>query len=823
MENIRHRIEKGFERFAGFLFHHRFKTILFMGLVIGGLISRIPGIAVDMSTEGFFHPQDPDLIAYNGFRDQFGRDEGIIIALKPRAVFDPEFLTRLKQIHEEVAATVPYIDDLASLINARNTRGEGDRLIVEDLMGKWPSSPEELQILKQRALTNPMYKNLLLSENGDITTIIIRTQSHTTAGNEEDVLAGFEDESTEAVEDTVQASGKNAAYLSDEENSEVAAAVNRIAAKYRSSDLAIQVAGSPVVNHFLKEALIKDMRKFMIMAVLSIAILLYLMFRRLSGVFLPLVIVILSLLSTIGIMSASGTAIKVTSQILPSFILAVGVGTSVHILAVFFQQLSIKQSRKAAIQSAMGHSGLAVVMTNITTAVGLMSFATADLAPVADLGIFAGLGVLLAFIYTIILLPALIAAIPLRRRKKTRTKRKTKVMDRLLDAVGRFSTTHPKKILLVTGLLIIVSIGAVSRLHFSHNPLHWFPENNAIRKASAEVDDLLRGSITMEVIFDTGKENGLYDADLLQRMDQAARDFEAYRFKGVFIGKAWSINTIVKETHKALNEDRPEAYRIPDDRDLIAQELLLFENSGSDDLEDVVDSRFSKARFTLKLPFVDATYYKPVQVALDGYLKVHFPDISFHITGMIALLSKMINNTITSMAKSYSIAIGVITFLMVLLIGKIRIGLLSMIPNLTPILITLGVIAVTPIPMDLFTMMVASIAIGLAVDDTIHFMHNFRRYYERCGDPKQAVFETLHTTGRAMLITSVVLSLGFFIYGFATMQNIANFGRLTGVTIILALLADYLVAPALMVLVNPKREDLASDTRPQTLTSAQRN
>jgi predicted RND superfamily exporter protein len=153
---------------------------------------------------------------------------------------------------------------------------------------------------------------------------------------------------------------------------------------------------------------------------------------------------------------------------------------------------------------------------------------------------------------------------------------------------------------------------------------------------------------------------------------------------------------------------------------------------------------------------------------------------------------------------------------MVVLIGKVRIGLLSMLPNLAPILIILGIIAVTPIPLDLFTMMIASIAIGLAVDDTIHFMHNFRRYYELSGDPKQAVFETLHTTGRAMLVTTVVLSLGFFIYGFATMQNIINFGRLTGLTIILALLADYLIAPALMVLVNKPVQKKILNLKPST-------
>jgi predicted RND superfamily exporter protein len=169
---------------------------------------------------------------------------------------------------------------------------------------------------------------------------------------------------------------------------------------------------------------------------------------------------------------------------------------------------------------------------------------------------------------------------------------------------------------------------------------------------------------------------------------------------------------------------------------------------------------------------------------------------------MTALLFQTITNVIRSMVKSYIIAMVVITLLMVLLIGKLRIGMLSMIPNLFSIFLTLGIMGWFDVPMDLSTMLVGSIAIGLAVDDTVHFMHNFRRYFEDGGDAVDAVMKTLHTTGRAMLVTSLVLSCGFFIYMFAEMNNLFNFGWLTGFAIIMALLSNFLIAPALMVMVN---------------------
>jgi len=801
MNNIRNRIEHQFAAFARIIYHHRFKTLFLMMIAIGTLLSQLPTIQIDTSIEAFMHKTDPALLTYNDFRDQFGRDEVVIVALKPKQVFDVNFLKTLQQLHAELEENVPYLDDITSLLNARNTRGEEDLLIVEDLMENWPENDEQLQAIKQRALSNPMYENMLLSKDGRFTTIIIRTLSRSSAGNDDDIMDGFED-----FDDTIESpAGTEKEYLTDEENTEVVLAVEKIVEKYQSDDLPIYLAGSPAVVHFLKLAMMSDMQKFMLLAILTVSILLYLMFRRLTGVILPLVIVILSLLSTISLMAVSGVPIKVPTEILPSFILAVGVGSSVHILAIFFHRLRKTKDKEDAIVYAIGHSGLAVMMTNLTTAAGLLSFSTADVAPVAEIGIFAGAGIILAFIYTVVLLPALIAIMPLSNKKTEAFRKNNRIMDRILDSIGRFSTTHPKKILFVSFCLVAFALVGAFSIKFSHYPLKWLPETSAIRVATEKIDKELNGSMSMEILFKTNRENGLYEPELLNRIEAAGDDFLKLSNQELFIGKAWSITTLLKEINQALNSNDPAEYTIPQNKPLVAQELLLFENSGSDDLEDFVDSQFSMARLTIKVPFVDGMLFEPVDEEINAYLNKHFADVDFEITGLIALIVKTFNNTITSMATSYMTAVAVITLMMILLIGRIRIGLLSMIPNLAPIILMLGVIGWLGFPMDLFTMMVASIAIGLAVDDTIHFMHNFRRYYEQSGDPEKAVFETLHSTGRAMLVTSVVLSMGFFIYMFANMENIVRFGFLTGFTILMALASDYFIAPALMVLVNKKR------------------
>ncbi len=805
MNNIRLYIEKGFGVFAALVYRHRIKTLILCAAAIGALLTQLPHVTLDPSMEGFLHKQDPALKAYNAFRDQFGRDEVIIVGIRPDNVFDLEFLRTLKSIHAELEATVPYLDEVTSLINARNTRGEADNLVVEDLLERWPRTTEALDQIRARAMAHPMYRNLLLSRDGTFTTIIVRTQASIAPTSDADLMQGFDEQSADT---EPEAASPPTHYLTDKQNTEVVQAVDAVVRKYKSQGLRISLAGTPVVTHFLKWAMIRDMRKFMALLVTVVAIALFLMFHRISGVVLSLGIVGLSFLSTLSAMALSGTALKIPTQVLPSFVLAVGVGTSVHILAIFYQRLENGDFKREAIVYAMEHSGLAILMTNMTTAAGLLSFAGADVAPVADLGIFASVGVMLSLVYTVILLPALVSLVPFRYRRASRSARSQMLMDRLMAAISTIATTHPRRIVGISAVVILLSIIGASQIRFSHYPLKWFKKDNAIRKDTEMIDDTMRGSMTIEVVLDTGEENGWHSPDRLKRLDAADAAMEALTHADNYVGKAFSLTTILKEINQALNENRPEAYAIPEDPDLVAQEFLLFENSGSDDLEDFVDSRFSKARFTMKFPFKDAVHYKPFQRMIEAYFHQQFPDMKLQFTGMISLLARTISNTITSLAESYAIAMVVITLMMVLLIGRLRIGLLSMVPNLAPILLMMGVIGAFHFPMDMFTMMVASIAIGLAVDDTIHFMHNFRRNYEATGDPRQAVHETLHTAGRAMLVTTVVLAAGFFIYMFASLNNIIRFGFLTGITLIGALLSDYFLGPALMVLVNEKKKGI---------------
>jgi predicted RND superfamily exporter protein len=362
----------------------------------------------------------------------------------------------------------------------------------------------------------------------------------------------------------------------------------------------------------------------------------------------------------------------------------------------------------------------------------------------------------------------------------------------------------------VTLLILAVSLAGATRLRFSHNAMYWFPEQEPLRVGTLLMNERLKGINTLEVVVSTGEENGLHEPARLDQLEEVARYADSMRPDGLAVAKTTSLVDVVKEIHQALNENRPAFYAIPRDRRLVAQELLLFENSGSDDLEDFVDSRFSTARVTLRVPWTDAVVYPPLLEQLEAGLEDIFGgDVEVEITGLVAVLGRTFVAMIHSMARSYVIALLVIAPLMILLIGQLRRGLLSMVPNLTPVVMTLGLMGWSGIPLDGSTLMIGAIVIGLAVDDTIHFMHNFRRYYDQTGEAREAIRQTLETTGRALLLTSLVLAAGFFTLTGAYMKSTFNFGMLAGLASLVAFLANVLLSSSLMVL-ETRRERPAS-------------
>ena len=809
MKQMIQKFESGFENLGRWIHTHPKRVILVMLLFFASLASNIPSIKVDTSTEAFFSKKDQTRIAYDRFREQFGRDEIVLALIHPKKVFDLEFLEKLKAFHEDLEEEVPHLDEVQSLINVTSMRGEDGELIIEELMEDWPEDEKGIKELKDRVLSNKYYRNFLVSEDGRYTTVVVRSNAFSDYGKEidqDEMLAdGFEEnEGISITEDD------KPRLLTEEQNSEFVVAIQSLADRHRSEDFPIDLGGSPVMVHDLKKAMFSDMPVFVLASLGVIALLLVILFRRLSGLVLPLLTVIFSLLTALGLVAVTGTKLTIVMQILPSFLLAVGIGYSMHLLVIYYRHLRDHGDKGEAIAYAMGHSGLAILITSLTTAGGLLSFVPVKVAPVSDLGLFGAAGVLFCVFFTLVLLPALLSVFPegkhavaaenLHLQKNSRTH--YSYADRMLKGCGDFAVNKPWTVIGISLLIALMSSFGAAQLRFSHNPIAWLPDDNSLRSATEAINEHMKGSAAIELVVERGEENAVKELEFMNRLDEFNHFSEGTSHKRISVGKSSSVVDVVKEINQVLNEDREEYYRVPQDRAMIAQELLLFENGGTEDLENLVNTPYSKARVTLKTTWVDANQYTGLLLKLERKIEDLFgKEKSYVVTGLIPIMVKTITFLMEGMLISYLIAGAVITLLMIIMLADFRLGLWSMIPNFLPILAGLGVMGLLDLPLDAMSILVGSIAIGLAVDDTVHFMHNFRRNQHIHQDIKIAVEKTLTSTGRAMLLTTIVLSAGFFIFTFSSMNNLISFGLITGLTIIIALLGDILLAPAMMALI----------------------
>lgn len=789
---IRKKIDLWLTNLGIFAFEKRWLVIITSLLLIGGMVMQLPKLQVDTSAEGLLHKKDPALVTYENFRKQFGLDHFIMIAMDPPEIFEPGFLKKLRSFHKELEL-VKNVDDITSLINIDSIRGENDDLIVEGLLDNFPEDIDALSELKKQIIKNPLYRNTIISADGKVTLLVITPKAFTAPENTD----------TE-IPETLGGNNKfTEKHLSEKDMGKLVDAIQIICDKYSDEKFPIHLGGSAVAEEMLKRMTNSTMFRFTAIMTILILIILAIFFRRVSGVFLPLVIVDLSLVVTFGLMAIFGSPITLNTTILPSFLLAVGIGDSIHLLTIFYRQFNLTNDKKGSLSFALSHSGLALIMTSLTTASGLLSFTTSGIAPIAELGMFSAIGVMFALLFTLTLLPALLAVVPV-KNKGVSSSMDGKI-DNFISKIADFATSYPKQIVIFSALLGVISLAGALTLRFTHNSLLYFPEDNKVRQSIALIDEHFNGSINVEILVDTGKKYGLYDPDVMNLLDSTNRYSEKIIIDGRTIGKATSAVDMLKEVNQALHEGRPEYYSVPDSRELIAQEFLLYEMGGGDDLRKKVDSDYSKARITLMAPWVDAVKYTDVIRDFEEHLKLNFKGLAkVTVTGMTSIICKTLTEVIRSMGKSYLIACIVITFFMILMIGSFKIGLLSMIPNLLPIIVALGFMRLVGIPLDYSTILVGSIAIGLVVDDTVHFFHHFTRNFKETNDVKESVHMAFKTAGRAMIFTTIILGTGFFICVFAELNSTSNFGIITGFSIVMALLADFLLSPALMILVTKK-------------------
>lgn len=767
-----------FRKWAAFAYDRPWWVIAGNIIIFILLLSQVPNVVFDMSNEATLHKNDQIRVDYENFKSEFGREDAIILSVGIPNGLNAAALKTLHDLHHEIESTVPHVRDLTSILNVSHTYGNQDELIVEDLLEGYPNHKWEYANLSRYLLDHSLYKNRLISSDGKHLVIAIDLQSF--------------DKHSEAL-----------MPLTDQQSAMAVNALRNIIDAHPELD--IKMTGEPVLLETINYLTSIDNALTAFLAVFVIISLLIFFFRRRSGLFIPLLVISGSMIGSVGTMGFAGFPYTLISTTTYALIVGMSIADSLHILTIFYKQYYLLGDKRQAIIYAMGHSAPAVTLTSLTTAIGFLSFAAGALASTSQLGISSAAAVFFAFFFTITFIPSVLSIFSISRQETVQTV--DAYLHRFLLACAKFSTTFPKTISVLSIVALIVSISIAALMDFSHNPISNFPDDTLAKIENIEIDKVYDGYTTIEVLIDSGIKRGIFEDSFLNQLKQAVNAFSHTEVQGIPLGASKSVLDVIKEVHKALNGNNQSYYLVPESAELVAQELLLYELSNADDLFKLVDSDYQKVRLTLFTHYADGVVYEKLITHLNQSLSLIFDEeIKITITGSNALVAGSVPRALRTMLQSYITASVFIVLVMMLVVRSVRIGLISIIPNILPITLVMAALVLLGIPLDLSTILVGAVAMGIVVDDSLHFLYSFKKYFHETGDAKLAIVKTHTAIGPALFMTTIVFSMCCATAIFSSIFGVSMFGWCLAVITILALLADLIVAPALLLFFLPSIE-----------------
>ncbi len=818
-----------FEAWARFVLRFRW-PVLVATLALSAFFVRQAqqNLVIDTTAEGFLGSEHEATIALDALEDSFGSDS-VMLVLVEGDVFSLPFLERLQKLHDELASIDveldfpedyaesgasalagsgsaegdladfgefgddfgddgeastdawgdeeggSVIDEVISLVNVRQTRWRDDGLWVGGLLDDWPTEAQ-LPALRGRVLADRTLLGQVVGPGGGHTVLIVRAQRM----NENDRNKVFDE-------------------------------VVRITDKHATGGFTTRVGGPAAMDASLHRIIMSDFQRLLGLGLLMIVIIVTVLFRHPIGVIGPVLVVIQAALWTLGLMAATGSAMTMISNILPLFLICVGMGDSVHIQSVYRDARKRGADNHAAIIEAVGATGVPVFYTTMTTAIGLLSFRFASLGAIRDMGTFGAFGVTAALFLSLTVLPV---SLSLNRKsllglrdKGERGDRIDRLLafcsalsrDRVID--GKLDTRRRRRGLLIGAALVVGSLASATTLSVFHDPMAWIPRGYDVKDAFVEIDDNIGGTASVAMLVEPG-EGGLKDRELMLALDRLEQHTRAYRDPRTgddIIGNSTGVLDVVRESHRAINGGGDNQYRVPDSQRGVVDMFTLFENSGPDQLKRLATIDMGRALMVMRVKWLDAGSYGPLVVHIqEGVQQLVATLADVTLTGAVFTQFQVMRHLLADLIRSFGLALCVITLVMLLLLRDLRLGLIAMVPNLMPIVCVMGFMGAAGIPIDGANLMLASIAIGIAVDDTIHFLHQFKAHYSAHGLVEPALEHAFRHSGRAIVTTSVILTGGFIVFVASEMANIQNFGLLISLAIQLALFCDLMLCPVLL-------------------------
>ncbi|MBW2506148.1 MAG: MMPL family transporter, partial [Deltaproteobacteria bacterium] len=692
------------------------------------------------------------------------------VAPKDGSVFTRETLAALEDL-TEASWQIPYSSRVDSITNFQYTHSENDELIVENLVDNARNlSQTEIRRIKEIALTDPRLVNQQVSPSGHVTGINVNILKP-----------------------------KNL----NEAVPEVAAYVRKMADEFRQKypGIDLYVAGAVMFDNAFSEATRDDMKTLVPVMFLVLVIIIGLALRSYTGTIATLIIILMSTITGMGLAGWFDIALTTGSGIAPTIILTLAVADSVHIMATVYQQMSMGREKLEAVAESLRINLQPVFLTSITTAIGFLTMNYSDAPPFRDLGNIVAMGVSAAFCYSILFLPALLALVPIKVRN---VKKEGSGLCQACNRLAGFVIRNHRTLFWTMVLIVTVLISGMFRLELNDNFLKYFSRKYEIRRATDFMQENLRGWDIIEYSLESGEPGGIHKPEYLATVD----NFAGWYRKQPKVTFVSTITDTFKILNRNMHGDDPAFYTIPDSRELAAQYLLLYELSlpFGQDLNNRINVDKSATRMIVFLKNTTAREQRQMDARAREWLKNNGPPSMFtYGSGLSIIWARISKRNIESMLGASFGALILISAILILALKSFRLGFISLIPNLAPAFMAFGIWGILIGQVGLGLSVIASLTIGIVVDDTIHFLSKYlRARREEDMAPAAAVRYAFNTVGTAMWVTTLALVAGFSVLTVSGYNVNAQMGLLSAITISLALLLDFFFLPALLLIMDHK-------------------
>jgi len=751
------------ERVVPLILRSRWPTLAVVAVVTGLAGWFATRVTIDTSLETWFVEDDQSLANYQEFRRQFGEDEFIVMALEADDVFGPELLDEVARL-TEAAGEVPGVRRVTSLTNVRLFRRRGDSAVAGRLISGLPLSSDEAAELRDVATSHPMLVGNLVAADAEATAIIVRLSRAC------DTFA------------------KKAAVVRE---------LRRIGREV-PDDVQFRLAGTPVVNDAISAYTRRDLNVLTPLAYAVVAVCALLLFGRISVALISLSVVGLTTLWVIGLMGAFGLQMNLLAPVLVMIVLVVGVADVIHIFAAYFQAADDSDEPAAAMDRALRHVLLPCLITSLTTAIGFLSLLASDLEPIREFGALAAGGTVLAFVLGVFFVPA---TLPLVGTTSDRvpTRETGGPMNRLLALLGRPTRRVSLAVLAASGMILVPAAWSIRYIEISANPLKYFRPDDPVRLDAEAIESALGGAASIEFIV-RAPHQGLKNLDVLRRLDL----FEVWLEGLPSVTRVDSLGSLLKEVDR-VDSGRSQGALPRRQRELPIERMVL-QRAAPDLVSRYVEENSSLGRISARVVAAEADRLAALAPEIERIIReeINNDQVTVMPTGFVILIDAMRDYLIRSQVRSVLLAFGTITLVLLVLFRSWKLALFSLIPNVGPIVLGLALMVVTGIPLDSGTVMIATIALGLVVDDTCHFLVGLRRHTAANKPIGEAIAATMSQVGRPIILTSIILAAGFSTVALGSFEPTTCFGAISAAVLIAALVADLVVLPAALLVLRPK-------------------